>query len=69
MNLRPMRSFDPHRFCTVHDAVHNRLLTWQPVWAPHFLECADDLPDGVVEWDGLLLDGWSELAVVRYLRP
>lgn len=64
MNLRPMWTFDAWRVCTIHDAVNDRILTWNPEWAPHYLQCAERLADGTVEWDGLLLDGWINLVVL-----
>lgn len=64
MTLRPMWTFDACRICTVHDAGNERMIPWNPEWAPHYRLCADALSDGTVEWDGLLLDGWVDLVVV-----
>jgi hypothetical protein len=39
--------------------VHDLLNDWQTVWAPHYRQHAILLNDeGVIEWDGDLLDGW-----------
>src|SRR5581483_1211030 len=62
--MNPMSTFNPDIRCRVHDRLNDRLIDWQTVWAPHYRMRAVLLnDDGVIEWDGSLLDGWmpSEL--------
>jgi hypothetical protein len=62
-----MKEFDPAKPSLVHDALNDKKFLWQPEWAPHFREHAIEDKDGVVGWDGLLLDGWEES--IRGSRP
>lgn len=64
ITLKPMSSFDPTVACTVHDALNDKLIIWDPAWAQHYVEYATEHTEGVIAWDGSLLDGWSPLAPV-----
>jgi hypothetical protein len=47
--------------CKVHDRLNNRTFDWKPEWAKAFPKCGEEFEQGrVIEWDGLLLDGWTE---------
>jgi len=60
--LRPMSEFDPSQPAMVHDQLNDRTFRWDPDWKQHFAEHhMESHNPGVVEWDGLLLDGWREL--------
>ena len=54
--LRPMTTFDPALACLVHDSLNDAWKPYDPSYAKH-LHVQED---GLVEWDGLLLDGWCE---------
>jgi hypothetical protein len=58
MKLRPMLEFDPTQPALVHDKLNEKVLDWKPEWAVHYREYAIFEPDGKVEWDGRILDGW-----------
>lgn len=60
MTLRPMSEFDPSRPATVHDSLNDRMIEWQPEWVWSFRKHRAHA-DGVIEWDGLLLDGWQKI--------
>ncbi|SFM51096.1 hypothetical protein SAMN05216573_102199 [Bradyrhizobium sp. Rc3b] len=54
-----MDTFDPDRACQVHDGLNDQLIEWRPQWAAAYREHAAKWDEGVVSWDGLLLDGWT----------
>jgi hypothetical protein len=45
--------------CRVHDRLNEQVLIWKPEWAGDYRRWAEEFDDGIIEWDGLLLDGWS----------
>jgi hypothetical protein len=47
----------------VHDTLNDRELVWKPEWASRYRQWAFVQPDGNVEWDGLILDGWRPFVV------
>lgn len=58
---RPMSEFDPDKPAHVHDRLNDQAFIWNPErhgrdWRRHGHH---DFGDGVIEWDGLLLDGWK----------
>jgi hypothetical protein len=57
--MNPMKNFDPDRPCRVHDELNDEFLNWKPEWAAHFREFAAEHGEGVIAWDGFLLDGWE----------
>jgi hypothetical protein len=57
--MNPMSTFDPDVACRVHDRLNEKVFDWKPEWADDYRQHADQFDDGVIEWDGLLLDGWS----------
>ena len=60
--LRPIFEFDPAKRSTVHDALNDKRFQWEPEkYLEHYREHAAEYDDGMVEWDGLLLDGWHEV--------
>ena len=59
--MNPMRTFNPDVPCQVHDGLNDETFDWKPEWAAHYREYAFDHTEGVVNWDGLLLDGWIEV--------
>ena len=60
--MNSMKTFDPEVACRVHDGLNDETFDWQPEWAAHYREYAFDHTEGVVNWDGLLLDGWMAAA-------
>jgi hypothetical protein len=57
--MNSMKNFDPDRPCRVHDGLNDEFLNWKPEWAPHYREFAAEHGEGVIAWDGFLLDGWE----------
>jgi hypothetical protein len=61
--LRPMSEFDPSMPAMVHDQLNEDLFEWLPdQWGEHYRQYARDFGYGLIEWDGLLLDGWRPIA-------
>jgi hypothetical protein len=61
--LRPMSAFNPEMRAFVHDELNDKEFVWNPDWALHYRQWAFVQPDGKVEWDGLILDGWRPFMV------
>jgi hypothetical protein len=60
--LRPMREFDPAQPAMVHDQLNDDTFEWEPEkYREHYERYAQAWSPGIVEWDGLLLDGWQPL--------
>jgi len=59
--MNSMDTFDPDMPCRVHDGLNDQIIEWSPHWAPMYREHASKWDEGVVAWDGLLLDGWTPL--------
>ena len=55
---RPMSEFDPSEPALVHDLRRDRMLPWSPNFQRSYERTARELVPGVVDYDGLLLDGW-----------
>jgi hypothetical protein len=65
VDLHPMSTFDPRRPCKVHDRLNDRTFDWKPEWVGNYREYAEPHNPNdprVMNWDGLLLDGWMETA-------
>jgi hypothetical protein len=61
--MRPMSEFDPSKQSMVHDALNDKTFAWEPEnYLKSYREYGEEQSDGIVAWDGLLLDGWYELA-------
>lgn len=45
----------------VHDGLNDQMIEWRPQWASMFREFATTWDEGVVAYDGLLLDGWTPI--------
>jgi hypothetical protein len=61
MTSHPMSTFDPSQPSLVHDRRHDRTFEWQPQWAAEYQRFARRHAPGVMNWHGVLLDGWREL--------
>lgn len=57
---RPMSEFDPTQPAQVHDKLNDQVIEWEPGrhGRDYQVHGHHDLGDGVIAWDGLLLDGW-----------
>jgi hypothetical protein len=54
-----MDEFDPWWPAFVHDGLNDKWFAWKPdEYREHFQQYARQHGEGVIEWDGLLLDGW-----------
>jgi hypothetical protein len=58
--LRPMHEFDPWLPSLVHDRQNGRAFRWSPKWAAGYERRARQAGEGVVVFDGFVLDGWLE---------
>ena len=57
-----MSEFDPSKPALVHDRLNDQVIDWEPErHSTDYKASHHDFGDGVVEWDGLLLDGWKPL--------
>jgi hypothetical protein len=56
--MNPMNEFDPSYPCMVHDLLNDESLEWPPVRALSYGRWAREESEGVIAFDGLLLDGW-----------
>jgi hypothetical protein len=54
-----MRTFDPTKPAMVHDQLNDETFEWQP---ERFHSMSSPHGDDMIEWDGLLLDGWTPFA-------
>jgi hypothetical protein len=57
--MNPMSTFNPEIPSHVHDAANDQIIEWMPRWASMYREYGVKWDEGVVAWDGLLLDGWT----------
>ena len=60
---RSMRDFDPARPARVHDLLNDTTLEWNAGWADNWRKYAHLTIDGVVYWEGLILDDWEPVGV------
>ncbi|MCA1501659.1 hypothetical protein [Bradyrhizobium sp. NBAIM14] len=56
--MNAMDRFDPDMLCRVHDGLNGQIIEWSPQWASMYRQYASKWDEGVIAWDGLLLDGW-----------
>jgi hypothetical protein len=57
--MRPMKDFDPSTPAMVHDRLNDRTFEWKPPsMEANYRQYAEPVGPDVIEWDGLLLDGW-----------
>ena len=57
--MRPMSQFDPSVRCWVHEQLNKVTFAWDPARADWERLSRTNLHGpGVVNWDGLMLDGW-----------
>jgi hypothetical protein len=54
-----MCDFDPESPALLHDSLNDKTFHFIPDMTEHWRKHARFRPDGVVEWDGLLIDNWS----------
>lgn len=61
IDFKVMSGFDPSKPAELHDELNDRIFEWKPEWKPDWDKYATYGKDGIVEWDGLLIDGWREM--------
>ena len=58
-----MSEFDPAQPSLVHEGLNGDTFQWQPEkWSQDYRRRAIDWGSGIINWDGLLLDGWRPIA-------
>ena len=57
---RPMGEFNPTEPAILHDRLGDNVVPWTGEMSEDWLRRARPRSDGLVEWDGLLFDGWDE---------
>ena len=60
-DMRTMRDFDPSEPAVLHERLTDSVVTWTGDEAQAFREAAIVHPDGSVEWNGYLFDGWGNV--------
>jgi hypothetical protein len=61
-----MSEFDPSLPVMVHDRLNDRTFEWKPAtMQANYEKYAKAFGPDVIEWDGLLLDGWLPLGARR----
>jgi hypothetical protein len=61
--MRPMTTFDPNVPCRIHDRVNDKMFDWRTRSADKYRQYAKLDHDGLVWFDGLILDGWEPIDV------
>jgi hypothetical protein len=57
--LRPISEFDPSQPAILYDSLDDKMVPWSGEKAASRREHASRHAEGVIEWDGLLFDGWK----------
>ena len=58
--LKPMSTFDPGQPALLHDRVSDKMIPWLGDDKERWRKDAKPEGDGVIAWDGKMLDGWCE---------
>jgi len=56
-----MSDFDPSQPAILHDLLTDEIITWTGEQQDDFRKLARRRPEGIVEWEGRLLDGWGNV--------
>jgi hypothetical protein len=68
--MHPMEEFDPTKPVMVHDRLNDRTFEWKPAtMQANYEKYAEAFGPDVIEWDGLLLDGWLPLGAQPSSQP
>ena len=68
--MHPMKEFDPTKPAMVHDRLNDRTFEWKPAtMQANYEKYAEAFGPDVIEWDGLLLDGWLPLGAQSSSQP
>jgi hypothetical protein len=59
--LRPMDDFDPTEPAILHDRLNDQIVTWTGELKDDWVKKAKPHTIGVIEFDGLLFDGWGNV--------
>jgi len=59
--LRPMDEFDPSEPAILHDRLNDSIVTWTGEKVSEWKQYARPHTVGVIEFDGLLFDGWGNV--------
>jgi hypothetical protein len=55
-----MSEFDPSRPAMVHEQLNGHLIPWSTEDLERYSKYAEPEAEGVIWWEGFLLDGWCE---------
>jgi hypothetical protein len=68
--MHPMKEFDPTKPAMVHDRLNDRTFECKPAtMQANYEKYAEAFGPDVIEWDGLLLDGWLPLSAQPSSQP
>jgi hypothetical protein len=58
-----MATFDPNRRCRLHEQLNDRIDDWMPITVEEWRQRMKwhDSAETVMDWDGLLYDGWEPI--------
>jgi len=59
--MHPMGTFDPAEPAILHDRRSDKIVTWDGERHEHYRRNCQPKPDGTVEYDGMVLDGWGNV--------
>ena len=60
-DLKSMTTFNPYEPAILHDRLTDKMETWTGEDAADFREGAIFNPDGTVEWQQFIFDGWGDV--------
>jgi hypothetical protein len=58
--MKPMSTFNPSQPALLHDQLNDDTFAWTGEQADHWRQHAKEASEGVIGWDGCLIDGWCE---------
>jgi hypothetical protein len=67
LHPRPMKAFDPSRPARLHEQLNDRIDDWQPVARETWCRRMKwhDPAATVMDWEGLLYDGWEPIGPLQ----
>ena len=57
--MRPMSQFNPAEPAILHERTQNNIIPWTGEFKDKWAQNAQQHSDGVIEFEGMLYDGWG----------